>query len=96
MSHLEQMIERHVREYESRLKHLDELAERAKAVEHPQVHKELDELLKQRDELAVNLDEMKLRSVEDWAEEELAQAGPMGVWDVLAQKLEQLVERFER
>ena len=95
MKHLEQMIEQQVRDYEARLNHVDRLVDRAKEIEHPEVHKELADLLARRHELAVELDEMKLKSLDDWREEELAKAGPMGIWDAVAQQLENLVERFE-
>ena len=95
MNNLEHMVEQHVREYESRLKHVDELVDRAKATEHPEVHKELENLMPQRDELAGQLDSMRLKSLDHWREEELAKAGPMGIWDAVAQQLESLVERFE-
>lgn len=96
MNNLEQMVERHVREYESRLRHMDELLERVEKIDAAPARTELADLLKRRDELAVHLDDMKLKSVDDWAEEELAMAGPMAIWDAVAQRLETLVERFER
>ena len=40
---------------------------------------ELEILLAQQAQLAAYLNDMKLRSVDDWAEEELARAGPMGI-----------------
>jgi len=95
-NNLEHMVEQHVREYESRLKHVDELVERARATEHPEVHKELDQILAHRAEMASELDSMRLKSLQDWREEEITKAGPMGIWDAVAQQLEKLVERFER
>jgi ferritin-like metal-binding protein YciE len=95
-NNLEHMVEQHVREYESRLKHVDELVERAKATGHPEVHQALDQILEQRSAMAAELDSMRLKSLDDWRAEEIAKSGPMGVWDALAQQLEELVERFER
>ena len=45
--------------------------------------------------LPIYVEQMKLSSLENWDTEELALAGPMGVWDALAQQLEKLVERLE-
>jgi hypothetical protein len=43
-----------------------------------------------------HLEEMRLKSLDDWREEEIEKAGPMGIWDAVAQQLEDLVERLER
>ncbi len=96
MNNLEHMVEQHVREYESRLKHVDELVDRAKATDHPEVHEELKSVMPQRDQLASQVESMRLKSLQDWRQEEIQKAGPMGIWDAVAQQLEALVERFER
>ncbi len=99
MTHLNQMVEQHIREHESRLKHIDKLVDKAKThtlPDFPEVHTELDGLIRERDRLAVQVDEMKRRSADDWKTEEIMDAGPMGIWDALAQQLETLVERIVR
>ena len=70
-NNLEHLVEQHVREYESRLRHVDELVERARATEHPEVHQALDQILEQRSEMAAELDSMRLKSLDDWREEGL-------------------------
>jgi hypothetical protein len=39
---------------------------------------------------------LKQGSTAEMQEEMIEEAGPMGVWDALAQQLEKLVERIER
>ena len=98
MTNIDSLAEQHVTEYESRLMHMDELIQRVndEAGAGQELDSELQALIKERDRLASHVEQMKLRSLEDWDEEELALAGPMGVWDALAQQLEKVVERLER
>ena len=99
MTNLEQLAEQHIREHESRLQHIDELLGRAQAragAEQPEVRETLEEVTRERAKLASRIDELKLKSLEDWKTEEIEKAGPMGIWDALAQQLEKLVERLER
>ncbi len=97
MTNIENLVEQHIAEYDARLKHMDELTQRAdNGAAEQGLDSELQALIKERDRLASHVEQMKLRSLDDWDEEELAQAGPMGVWDALAQQLEKLVERLER
>jgi hypothetical protein len=39
---------------------------------------------------------MKGRDPSDWRAEEIGQAGPMGIWDALAEQLETLVEKLTK
>jgi hypothetical protein len=87
MTSITHQVEQHILEHESRLGHIDELLERAGEV--PGVAG----LKEKRDELAGQLDAMKQKTAEEWQHEELAQAGPMGVWDAVAQELERLLEK---
>ena len=101
MTTTEQLITRHIREYESRLKHIDELFARAQKVseildEHAESNVKLEQYRHQREELAKKSDELKKMAVSNWREEMLQSAGPMGLWDILAQELEDFVERHER
>lgn len=95
MMNMETLVEQHVAAYESRLKHIDELSQRASGAVESELDPELQALIKERDRLENHVEQMKLRSLEDWDKEELSQAGPMGVWDALAQQLEKLVEKLE-
>lgn len=101
MSNITQLVEQHIREHESRLKHIDELLERARKImaEQPKFAESSSKLAgfaRERDKLAGRLDELRSRSSQDWQEEELQKAGPMGVWDAVAMQLEKLVEAIER
>lgn len=96
-----QLAEQSIRQYSSRLKHIDELLADArdkagKSAATPETETELRGLLRQRDALASRLDDLKLKSLDDWQTEEIAKAGPLAVWDAVAQQIEKLVERFER
>ena len=101
MKHIYQLVEEHIREYESRLIHMDELLERARKVagertEDSEMRTQLADLEWERDKLASHIDKLKLKSLDDWRKEEIDKAGPMGIWDAVAQQLENLVERVER
>ena len=101
MSNKEHLIEQHIREYESRLRHIDELYQRAHqaAAEtdtESDVHTHLKELSAQRSLLRETTDEIRSMPLERLREETLRSAGPMAVWDILAQKLEAFIERNEK
>jgi hypothetical protein len=100
MTDIERLAEQHIREYEARLDRIDELAARAReaAADHPEhvrVHTELDDLVSQRNQLAVQLGDIRAKAAGEWEHEELVRSGPMAIWDALAQQLEQLIERIE-
>lgn len=95
------MIEQHAREFESHLRHIDELMERAqKGIEEGTAPEEaratLEQVGREREKLSSLYEELKLSSTENWRKEEIIKSGPMGLWDAVAQQLEKLVERFER
>ncbi|MEJ2453159.1 MAG: hypothetical protein P8103_03265 [Candidatus Thiodiazotropha sp.] len=97
MTKYAQLAEQHITEYESRLKHIDELLTRAReGVSHEQheLAPELEDLTAKREALAKHLEEMRSKTFEEWQEKEIKQAGPMGVWDAVAQKLEELTEKL--
>jgi hypothetical protein len=99
MTKFADLTEQHILEYESRLKHIDELLVRARegATSERQEHGvELKELSTKREELAGHLEKMRLKSLEEWQEKEIERDGLMGIWDALAQQLEKFVERHER
>ena len=99
MTDVEQLAEQHIREHASRLKHIDELLARAHekaGIETPEISSELKKLKMQREELAGHLERMRIRPQNDWQEKEIELAGPMGLWDAVAQQLEKLVERLGR
>lgn len=93
-----QLVEQQIRLYQSRLQHLDELAEKARKgldghPEREKYEKTLAEILQRRDDLQVQLDEFLLKNPED-LEEQIEKAGLMAVWEVIAQDLEKLLERL--
>ena len=100
MTTKEQLIDQHIREYESRLKHIDELYERAhKATEHldeeHETRSELQDYATRRHQLLQKTNEIKTMPVNNWRKETIQNSGPMAIWDVLAQKLEDFIERHE-
>ena len=100
MTTKEQLIDQHIREYESRLKHIDELYERAhKAAEHlddeDETRAKLQDFAAQRRQLQQQADKIKKMPLDKWREEMVQNAGPMAIWDILAQKLEDFLERHE-
>ena len=101
MNDILSMRERHIQRYASRQKHLDELLARARehtgeGPEHADVRDHLEDLETQRDALRDRLDSLKLGDLGDWQEEEIEKAGPMGIWDAVAEQAEKLVERLEK
>ena len=100
MTTKEQLIDQHIREYESRLKHIDELFERAhKAAENieegHETQTELEWFNRQRERLPDIAETIKTMPVENWREETVQKAGPMAIWDIIAQQLEDFLERHE-
>ena len=97
MTGRDQRIEQSILAYESRLKHVDELLDRAHHHKPPaEVAEELKQARHEREKMAAHLEEMRRKPPEHWQEEEIESAGPMGIWDAVAQQLEKLVERLER
>ena len=95
-----QRIEQKIDFYESHLKHIDELLERSskgasKKPEHADIHAQITNLKNERDQFARHIDTLKQGTTAEMQEKMIEKAGPMGVWDALAQQLEKLVERIE-
>ncbi len=101
MTDIDSMVEQQIREHESRLLYLDELLERARngrqeGPEAAELSEQLATLARERDRLAKLVEQFRHRPRQDWRVEDIRQAGPMGVWDAVAQQLEKLVQRMER
>jgi len=95
-----ELFVQHMRDFESRMQHIDKLMERArhglgKGNAPEEIHAELEEAGRTHEKLLTLYEELKLESTEDWRREEIIKSGPMGIWDALAQQLEKLVERLE-
>lgn len=59
--------------------------------------KHLDEVAEHEHLEEPKLDErLRLVSAEEWNHKALISAGPMGVWNALAQQLEKLTEKLEK
>ncbi len=94
-------VDQHLQKYDLQLKRIDVLLTQAQGkVRKPTVPAELNEqferLQHERNKLAAWLDESKNKPLEHWKEDEIIKAGPMGIWDAVAQQLENLVERLGR
>ena len=89
----EKLVDQHIREYESRQRHVDELIERAHAAGGSD---QLANLTGQRDALVNTLKRIKDRPMSDWEKEMINQAGPLAPVYALAEQLERLVESLER
>ncbi len=97
MTTKDQLVEQHIREYKSRGKHIDELLERAHEAakdlsDDHAIKTELAQIQEKRGELARESENAGKMSLEHWREETIQTAGPMAIWDVVAQKLGDLVE----
>jgi len=100
MTHRDHLIEQHILQHESHLKHIDEMLRRAhEHVEAGQApsgaEEELAELKDEREKLAGHLTEMKRQEADQWDPQLLKRSGPMGIWDAVAKRLEKLVERLD-
>jgi uncharacterized coiled-coil DUF342 family protein len=101
MTHISQLVEQKIEQYDSHLKHIDELLERSSKgmtgkPEHADIPAQVAKLKAERDKFAEHVDALKQKAMADAQEEMIEASGPMGVWDALAQQLEKLVERIER
>jgi rubrerythrin len=95
MTNVDKLAEHQIREHEARLAHLDDLMEQAgKEAEKSgseNVHKELDEIKEERGKMADYIEELKTKSPEQFMEA----AGPMVMWELVAKRLEKLIERIK-
>ncbi len=101
MHNKEHLINQHILEYESRQKHLEELYDKAhEASAHlpddHEVRQSLQQFGDEKSELDKKAEEIKTMHVDEWREETIQNAGPRAVWDILAQKLENLIEKVEK
>lgn len=101
MTSIEHLIQQNILEHESRLKHIDELIARAstkigQGAAHVGYRDSLASMAQERDKYHSWIDELRLKRLENWRVDEIEKAGPMGIWDAVAQQLEKLVERIER
>lgn len=92
------LVDQRIKEYDMRLKHLDDLLgqahEKVGRSSVPDASEQLAMLKKERDKLAGWVDEIKRKPPGSLREDETMKAGPMGIWDAVAQQVEKLVERI--
>jgi len=101
MTEIDKLVDRRIAEYESRLKHIDELYDQAhqaseKLDENHELKTELGQYHDQRVDLANHTAKLKELPLDHWREDMIRSSGPMAIWDVLAQKLEDLIERIDK
>jgi hypothetical protein len=101
MTDIDHLMQQNILEHESRLKHFDELMERArngigKDPGHTEIRDSLSSLTQERDKYSSWLAELRLKRLESLQVDEIQKAGSMGIWDTVGQQLEKLVERVER
>lgn len=99
MNGIDQLVEQHIKQYELRLKHIDELLIRATSAVTPTVpaiSEQLSAMIEERNKFAGHIDKLRVKSLEHWRKEHIAKSGPMAIWDIIAQQLETFVERVEQ
>lgn len=92
MTNLEKLAEQHIKEHESRLKHIDELMKEVEKTGDEESKAELAELKEQQTKMGDYVEQLKNKSPEQLMET----AGPMVMWEFVAQKLEKLVEKIKK
>ena len=89
MTTIDRLVEQHIIEHESHLKHIDELLERAdkgitKSAEPSDLDSQLEEIRQQREKLVKHIDELKQKTREEWQEDKIEDVGPMVIWEAVA------------
>jgi DNA repair exonuclease SbcCD ATPase subunit len=95
------LVDQHIKEYEARLQRIDNLLSQAQGKlpqgrAQDETGRQLQRLKDERDKLAGWLEQARGKRLANWRQDEIRQAGPMGIWDAVAQQIEKLVERMER
>jgi len=98
MQDKEHLVDQHIREYESRQRHVDELLERAEKhiANQPEHQESLSEIKARHDEMVGSVQSFKQGKANKQAVQAIEQAGPMGVWFGLISELESLLEVLEK
>jgi hypothetical protein len=93
------LVQQHVYDYESGLKHVDEMTTHAdtglSATENGRGDERSAEAATESNRLFDGIEAFKKRHPEQWPDDDLEKIGPMVVWDTVAQQLEKLVEHLE-
>lgn len=93
MSMPEQIAERSIREYEARLKRIDELMKQAEtaASDDKVISQGLTEIKQEKERINDYIAGLQDKSPQEFMDT----AGPMVMWEILADKLEKLVEKLK-
>ena len=89
MTTLDELVDRHIAEYNARLRSFDQMIKKASALESDDDQKELAELQAHRSEFVDFLHQL-----EHSPSQQLLANGPMAIWDVVAARFEKLVEKL--
>ena len=92
MTKFNQLAEQHIVEHQSRMKHIDELMEKAEQAGDEESKEELAELKEKQTEMGDYIEQLKEKSPEQLMET----AGPMVMWELVAQRLEKLIEKIKK
>lgn len=100
MTDINKLAEQHILEHQSRLNHIDELLERASEAAQSaggteSQNDELAALRRERDEFSDQVQAIKNDPAAYWQKNVATNAGPMAVWDAIAERLETLLERLQ-
>ncbi|MDH5325820.1 MAG: hypothetical protein OEZ68_10805 [Gammaproteobacteria bacterium] len=90
MTHTNLLVEQHIKSHMSRLQHIDELAQKAEKSGDARAQEELQALKQEQNKLADYVQQFSNQSAQQF----LQTAGPMVMWEIVAQRLEQLVEKI--
>ena len=90
----DKLAELSVKEHEARLKHIDELMEKAQAakLQDQKTKDELAAISKEREKMGDYIDNLKQKSPQQFMEA----AGPMVMWEIIAEKLEHIIEKIKK
>jgi len=93
MTKVDRLAERQFLEYESHLKHIDEVLQQARP--HSEKDKDLQqhiaELEQHRGKMVDYIEDLRQKAPIEWMKE----GGPMVLWDIMAERIEHLVERIQ-
>ena len=92
MTKFDKLAEQHIAEHESRLKHIDELMQEVEQAGDEASKAELTELKEKQTEMGNYIEELKEKSPEQLMETD----GPMVMWELVAQRLEKLIEKIKK
>lgn len=100
MTFKDDRAEKLILEYQAKLEKIDALYERAhdmtaSLAENAAAAEKLKALGERRSELEKQLEHMKTLDIGHWREDMIESAGPLAIWDIVAQQLEDFIERHE-